>query len=83
MPLRSRSNVKVSVVLTRADHLCIHNYIRSLLYIISRPILTVRRRLEPATYCLGVRRLSQLSHADSYKDYTRLYTADARDGRSV
>ena len=31
MSLRSRSHVKASVVLTRADHLFIHNYIRSLL----------------------------------------------------
>ena len=31
MSLRSRSNVKASMVLTRADHLFIHNYIRSLL----------------------------------------------------
>ena len=35
MSLRSRSHVKASMVLTRADHLFIHNYIRSLLrYII-------------------------------------------------
>ena len=27
MSLRSRTHVKASVVLTRADHLCIHNYI--------------------------------------------------------
>ena len=39
MSLRSRSRVKASVVLTRADHLFIHNYIRSLLNIILRPIL--------------------------------------------
>ena len=31
IPLRSRSRVNASVVLTRADHLFIHNYIRSLL----------------------------------------------------
>ena len=31
MSLRSRSHVKASMVLTRADHLFIHNYIRSLL----------------------------------------------------
>ena len=31
MSLRSRSRVKASMVLTRADHLFIHNYIRSLL----------------------------------------------------
>ena len=34
MFLRSRSHVKASVVLTRADHLFIHNHIRSLLNII-------------------------------------------------
>ena len=37
--LRSRSHVKASMVLTRADHLFIHNYIRSLLNNILRPIL--------------------------------------------
>ena len=31
MSLRSRSHVKASMVLTRADYLFIHNYIRSLL----------------------------------------------------
>ena len=31
MSLRSSSHVKASMVLTRADHLFIHNYIRSLL----------------------------------------------------
>ena len=39
MSLRSRSYVKVSMVLTRADHLFIHNYIGSLLNNILRPIL--------------------------------------------
>ena len=38
MSLRSRSHVKASMVLTRADHLFIHNYIRSLLNNILRPI---------------------------------------------
>ena len=52
MSLRSRSNVKASVVLTRADHLFIHNYIRSLLNNIVRPILMVQTRLEHASYCL-------------------------------
>ena len=47
--------VKASMVLTRADYLFIHNYIRSLLNIIVRPILMVRRtRLEPASYCMCV-----------------------------
>ena len=39
MSIRSRSHVKASMVLTRAGHLCIHNYIRSLLNNILRPIL--------------------------------------------
>ena len=39
MSLRGRSHVKASMVLTRADHLFIHNYIRSLLNNILRPIL--------------------------------------------
>ena len=38
MSLRSRSHVKASMVLTRADNLFIHNYIRSLLNNILRPI---------------------------------------------
>ena len=58
MSLRSRSRVKASMVLTRADHLCIHTYIRSLLNIIIRPILMVRMRLEPAPYRLRVRRIA-------------------------
>ena len=47
--LRSRSHVKASIVLTRADHLCIHNYIRSLLNNSVRTMLMVRTRLEPAS----------------------------------
>ena len=39
MFLRSRSHVKASMVLTRADNLFIHNYIRSLPNNILRPIL--------------------------------------------
>ena len=50
MSLRSRSRVKASMVLTKADHLFIHNYIRSLLNIILRPILMVQARLELATW---------------------------------
>ena len=38
MSLRSGSHVKASMVLTRADHLFLHNYIRSLLNNILRPI---------------------------------------------
>ena len=49
MFLRSRSRIKASMVLTRLDHLCIHNYIRSLLSIMLRPILMVRTRLELAS----------------------------------
>ena len=54
MSHRSRSHVKSSMVLTRADHLCIHNYIRSLLNGILIPILMVRTRLVLAFYCLCV-----------------------------
>ena len=52
MSLQIRSHVNASMVLTRADHLCIRNYIRSLLYITLRPIVMVRTGIEPATYCL-------------------------------
>ena len=48
MSLRSRSHIKPSLVLMSADHLLIHNYIRSILNIILRPIIMVRPRLEPA-----------------------------------
>ena len=41
MSLRSRSHVKASMVLTRADHLFIHNYIRSLLNNILSPTACV------------------------------------------
>ena len=41
MSLRSLSQVKASMVLTRADQLFIHNYIRSLLNNILGPILIV------------------------------------------
>ena len=60
MYLRSHSHVKVSMVLTRAGNLFIHNYIRSLLTIILIPILMVRSRLEPALYT--VRKKSFLYH---------------------
>ena len=40
MSLRNLSHVKASMVLTRADHLFIQNYIRSLLNNILRPILS-------------------------------------------
>ena len=54
MSLRSRSHVKVSMILTRSDHLFIHNYIRSHLNIILRTILIARTELETTTYCLCV-----------------------------
>ena len=66
MSLRNHSHVKASVVLTRAEHLCIHNYKRSLLNIILRPILIFRTGLEPASYCLFILRLSELMHTYSY-----------------
>ena len=46
------SNVKAYMDLMRADHLFIHNYIRSLLNIILRPIIMVRMWLEPGSYIL-------------------------------
>ena len=65
MSLRSRSHVKASVVLTRADYLFIPNYIRSLKYYFKTYFL-VWTRLELASYCLRVRHLSQPSHAGSH-----------------
>ena len=44
--VRIRFHIKASIVLTRADHYYIHNYIRSLLNIILRPILMVQMGLE-------------------------------------
>ena len=52
MSLRSSFRLNASVVLTRADHLFIHNYMRSLLNSILRPILTLRKRLEPVLVCM-------------------------------
>ena len=46
MSLRIHSQCNLSMVLIRVNHLFIHNYIRSLLNIILRPILLVRTRLE-------------------------------------
>ena len=46
MSLRSRSRVKASMVLTRADHLFIYNYIRSRLNNILIHILFVGKGLE-------------------------------------
>ena len=53
MSLRSRSHVKAYMVLTRADHLFIHNYIRSLLNIILRPILMLRGSNPCPTACVS------------------------------
>ena len=52
--LRSRSHINASMVLTRADHLVIHNYIRSLLNITLRPIVMVRTMLKPVSNCLCI-----------------------------
>ena len=52
MSLRSRSHVNASMVLMRADHLCIHNYIRSLLNIILIPMLMVLTGIESEFYSL-------------------------------
>ena len=49
MSLRSRSHVKASMVLMRADHLFIHNYIRSLLNIMLTLISMGRTKLEPVS----------------------------------
>ena len=46
--LRNCSLVEASMVLTRDDHLFIHNNIRSLQKIILRPILFVRSGLKPS-----------------------------------
>ena len=46
LSIRGRSRVKASTFLTRIYYLCIHNYIRSLLNIILRPILMVRAGLK-------------------------------------
>ena len=45
--IRNRSHVNASMALTRAGHLCLYNYITSLLNIILRPILMVWTWLEP------------------------------------
>ena len=67
MSLRSRSRVKASMVLTRADHLCIHNYIRSLLNIILKPILMVRSRLDPhPSACVSDALANRATHAVIY-----------------
>ena len=74
MSLRSRSRVKASIVLMRADHLFIHNYIRSFLNIILRSILFIRRiGLETVSYCLCIRRMNQLSHTGSLYIYIYIY----------
>ena len=55
MSLRSRSHVKTYIMLMRAGHLFIQNYIRSLLNIILIPILISQRDLHPQTNtCLFV-----------------------------
>ena len=54
MSLRIRFHVKASIVLMRADHLCIHYIIKLLLNIILRPILLARTRFEPCpTACIS------------------------------
>ena len=49
--LRNHFLVMSSMVLTKSDHLIIHNYVRSLLNSILIHILMVWTRLEPVTYC--------------------------------
>ena len=52
MCLRSRSHVKASMVLTRANHFYIHNYIISLLNIILKYSLFVRIRIKIYIQCM-------------------------------
>ena len=52
LSLPCRSHVNASMVLTRSDHLCIHNYIISLLNNILRPIVIVRMNSRP-TACVS------------------------------
>ena len=55
MSLQSRSHFKTSVVLMRAGHLFIHNYIISLIHIIVRPILYVNMiYIKPSFYPMPV-----------------------------
>ena len=77
MSLRRRSHVKASMVLTRAYHLFIVNYIRSLLNIILRPIIMVRTAL-----LLCVCHLSQLSYTGSFI-YIYYYNNYLRDFFSI
>ena len=51
------------MILTRSDHIFIHNYIRSLLNNILRPILMVRIGFETVSYCLW----------DTYSIYIYIY----------
>ena len=62
MPLRGRSRGFM-----RANHLFIHNYIRSFLNIILRSILMVLTMLELASYCLYVGRISQLIELEQHR----------------
>ena len=64
MSLRSRSHVKAITFLTKADHLFINNYIRSLLNNIVRPILMVGRLNPRPTACVSCVP-SQRSHRGS------------------
>ena len=52
MSLRSRYHVKASMLLMRADHVCIPNYIRSLLNMMLRRNVLVRTGLEHAHYSI-------------------------------
>ena len=51
MSLRSPSHFKASMVLTITDYLFIHNYIRSLLNFILKPISIIQAGLESMTVC--------------------------------
>ena len=81
MFIRSRSRVKASMILTRADHLFIHNYIRSILVITSKYYYKTyyngpdgARTRVLLIMCLAP---CQLSHTGSWNIYTRLtYSID-------
>ena len=65
MSLRSRSHVKASVVNESRSFIHTQLYKITSKYYFKTHSNDPRAGLEPATYCLRVRRLSQLRHAGS------------------
>ena len=65
MSLQSRSHVKTYMVLTRADHLFIHNYTGSPLNI----ILIVRMGIESIFYYLTPLPIEPHRHMPAYETY--------------